>query len=396
MLPTQADEDPIEHMMEVKRRRKRIFSTSKDHRLERYESFEKTLHHNAQKIYSLWRELIGKVFTPEAEAYLSAKKKEHRLNLQQRIGESVSRFQGHWDIDSFSDEAASRNCLAHKLRNPANLEHEEEEMEELLKVTNKAFFSNTRPVFFEEKATKGGLEAAENSAEEVLIILVHGLGACRLDMEKLRTEMRRYYEGNVRVFTSSTNEGRTEGDIDAMGMRLAAEIEYELGKYLKVPKICLLGHSMGGIIIRSALPRLEKYKKHFHSFVSFSSPHLGYTYSKSKLVDVGLWFLNTMKKCTSILQLTMEDSERLEDTFLYKLSMKPGLEWFNKVVLVASHQDHYVPFHSARVQHNEQSLLDQRKSLGKAVVYNQMIHNMLDRISKPIARLDVNFCIPEK
>ena len=140
------------------------------------------------------------------------------------------------------------------------------------------------------------------------MVLVHGLGACRLDMERLRVEMRRYYEGKVRVFTSSANEGRTEGDIDAMGLRLAAEVEYELGKYLKLPRVCMVGHSMGGVIIRSALPRLEKYKNCMHSFMSFSSPHIGYTYSKSRLVDIGLWYLNNMKKCTSILQLTMEDN----------------------------------------------------------------------------------------
>jgi hypothetical protein len=62
---------------------------------------------------------------------------------------------------------------------------------------------------------------------------------------------------------------------------------------------------MGGVIIRSALPRLEKYKNNFHSLITLSSPHLGYTYSTSKLVDAGLWLINTMKKCISIEQLTM-------------------------------------------------------------------------------------------
>jgi alpha-beta hydrolase superfamily lysophospholipase len=69
-----------------------------------------------------------------------------------------------------------------------------------------------------------------------------------------------------------------------------------------------MGHSMGGLIIRSALPRLKKYKDHFHSFISLSSPHLGFLYSTSTLVDAGLWFINTMKKCTSIEQLTMQDA----------------------------------------------------------------------------------------
>lgn len=65
---------------------------------------------------------------------------------------------------------------------------------------------------------------------------------------------------------------------------------------------------MGGIIIRSALPRLEKYKSYFHSLITLSSPHLGYTYSTSALIDAGLWLINQMKKCTSIEQLTMQDN----------------------------------------------------------------------------------------
>lgn len=97
-----------------------------------------------------------------------------------------------------------------------------------------------------------------------------------------------------------------------MGMRLAAEIDYELSKHAQIPRVCLLGHSMGGLIIRSALPRLEKYKQYFHSLITLSSPHLGYAYSASKLVDAGLWFLNAMKKCTSILQMTMQDHEQPE------------------------------------------------------------------------------------
>lgn len=94
-----------------------------------------------------------------------------------------------------------------------------------------------------------------------------------------------------------------------MGQRLAHEVDYELSKYPDMPPICFLGHSMGGVIIRSALPRLEKYKQYFHSFITLSSPHLGYTYSSSTLIDAGLWIINQMKKCTSIEQLTMQDNE---------------------------------------------------------------------------------------
>lgn len=84
--------------------------------------------------------------------------------------------------------------------------------------------------------------------------------------------------------------------------------------------------------------------------VTFSSPHIGYAYSTSKLVDAGLWILNTMKKCTSIEQMTMIDNQNIEECFLYKLSQQKGLEWFKKITFLASHQDLYVPFYSARIQ----------------------------------------------
>ena len=54
---------------------------------------------------------------------------------------------------------------------------------------------------------------------------------------------------------------------------------------------------MGGLIIRSALPRLSKLSKHFNSFITFSTPHVGFAYSDSRLIDAGLWLVNSWKKC---------------------------------------------------------------------------------------------------
>lgn len=86
--------------------------------------------------------------------------------------------------------------------------------------------------------------------------MVHGLGACRLDMEKLKIEMKRYHQGKIKVYVSTANESRTEGDIDGMGFRLAGEVEAEISRTKGNFKVSMVGHSMGGLIIRSALPRL--------------------------------------------------------------------------------------------------------------------------------------------
>lgn len=69
----------------------------------------------------------------------------------------------------------------------------------------------------------------------------------------------------------------------------------------------------------------------------------------------------------------MQDNEIIEETFLYKLSKKPGLEWFKKIILLASYQDLYVPYHSARIQKNHQSMSDTKKQNKKGMIYTQMI-----------------------
>ena len=153
---------------------------------------------------------------------------------------------------------------------------------------------------------------------------------------------------------------------------------------------------MGGLIIRSALPRLQKYRKYFHAFITLSSPHLGFLYSTSTVVDVGLWFINTMKKCTSIEQLTMQDNEDLKSTFLYKLSKEPGLSWFKRLVFLGSHQDLYVPYYSARIQKHEESALDFRKQVNKGMIYCKMVENLLGDFTGEVIRINVNFCNPEQ
>jgi len=49
---------------------------------------------------------------------------------------------------------------------------------------------------------------------------------------------------------------------------------------------------MGGVIIRSALKYLNDYKDKFYFFMTLSSPHLGYMYNSSKIVDLGIVYVN--------------------------------------------------------------------------------------------------------
>lgn len=107
---------------------------------------------------------------------------------------------------------------------------------------------------------------------------------------------------------------------------------------------------MGGLIIRAALPHLEEFKEKFYTYISLSSPHLGYMYNTNRLFDAGMWFLKKWRKSVSLTQFSMSDADNVEDTCLYKLSTFQGLNWFQNVVLVCSWQDQYAPFDSARIQ----------------------------------------------
>lgn len=49
----------------------------------------------------------------------------------------------------------------------------------------------------------------------------------------------------------------------------------------------MIGHSLGGLIIRASLPYLKEYKNQFFTFMTLSTPHLGLLYGKSSLVDAG-------------------------------------------------------------------------------------------------------------
>lgn len=84
-----------------------------------------------------------------------------------------------------------------------------------------------------------------------------------------------------------------------MGQKLANEVTtfiYDNCPGNTLGRISFIGHSLGGVIIRSSLRFMEDYKDKFYTFLTFSSPHLGYLYHSSKIFDAGMWFLKRWKK----------------------------------------------------------------------------------------------------
>jgi pimeloyl-ACP methyl ester carboxylesterase len=59
-----------------------------------------------------------------------------------------------------------------------------------------------------------------------------------------------------------SNEDRTDDDIMVMGQRLANEVKGYINEWVPekgLGRLSFVGHSMGGLIIRAALPYLEEY-----------------------------------------------------------------------------------------------------------------------------------------
>ncbi|XP_075681817.1 protein FAM135B [Rhinoderma darwinii] len=231
-----------------------------------------------------------------------------------------------------------------------------------------------------------------------LVVCVHGLDGNSADLRLVKTFLELGLPGaNLDFLMSEKNQNDTFADFDAMTDRLIDEIIQHIQLYnLSISKISFIGHSLGNIIIRSVLtrPRFRYYLNKLHTFLSLSGPHLGTLYSNSTLVSTGLWLMQKLKKSGSLLQLTFRDNADLRKSFLYQLSQKPGLQYFKNVVLVASPQDRYVPFHSARIEMCKNAIKD--KHTGP--IYTEMINNLLQPVMESkdctLIRHDVFHALP--
>ena len=72
--------------------------------------------------------------------------------------------------------------------------------------------------------------------------------------------------------------------------RLVGEILLHISSYTFVPaRISFVGHSLGCILIRSAIsrPEMGHLVPRFYTYLSLSGPHLGTLYNNSGLVNMG-------------------------------------------------------------------------------------------------------------
>ncbi|KRZ04799.1 Uncharacterized protein T11_10979 [Trichinella zimbabwensis] len=227
-----------------------------------------------------------------------------------------------------------------------------------------------------------------------LVVCVHGLEGSPYDLNMVKLFIQLNLPGeNIDFLMSRRNQMDTYKEFQLMTRNFVEELLLHISQYPQLPsRISFIGHSLGNIIIRSALadPRLQSCLPRLHTFLSLNGPHCGVVYNKSSFVNIGLWFMQKWKKSGSLRQLTMKDNADLRQCFLYQLSKLPCFEYFKYVLLVGSPDDYYVPLHSALIQ-TTKSIHEAGNSM--STVYGEMVKNLLEPVVHNGRTLTVRYTV---
>jgi Putative serine esterase (DUF676) len=217
-----------------------------------------------------------------------------------------------------------------------------------------------------------------------VVVFLHGLYGSSYDHQFLRASFTQRFP-ETEILASQANEAASDDDISIQGKLLADEIfRFLQVKRIQRAKFSFICFSLGGLVGRASLPYLKDHQ--LSTFLTLSSPHLGFTGSKSRLVDTGLFlfkkFSSTAGKAMD--QLTLSDDKDILNCFLVQLAEAKGLERFQNVVLFSSLQDTYSPSASSRIE-------------STSSITEIMAHNLLRSIkTEKLMRVDVNFQLSGK
>eukprot|EP01017_Pseudomicrothorax_dubius_P026621 TRINITY_DN298_c0_g1_i1.p1 TRINITY_DN298_c0_g1~~TRINITY_DN298_c0_g1_i1.p1 ORF type:complete len:775 (-),score=142.76 TRINITY_DN298_c0_g1_i1:117-2441(-) len=367
----------------------------------------------AGHLYTLWHSYLGLMMVAPKTA-LQGHYQTYIKRIQERWGECM--FHERLVVDDLAhtdDEKSEENpFVARKVRKQIYYHS----LEPQYKVEDLNLFPTTenQTILFEQLYVRSSSSEAKKIIEDKdyqytfsssdaprttgihLVVFVHGFQGTSWDLRLLKNNLALIFP-ELLFLCSSANEDHTHGDIGDMGIRLAQEVTNYITEWCPgntLGRLTFIGHSLGGLIIRSALPFLEQYSSKMFSFITLSSPHLGYMITNSKMIDAGMWILKKWRKSLCLQQLSMEDSPDLRQTYLYKLSQYKGLCWFKNIALCSSHQDSYAPFASARMS---ASCRKAEEDPARGPVYITMVKSIISQLtSDHLYRVNVDFKIAEK
>ncbi|MEW5300024.1 MAG: hypothetical protein WDW36_002987 [Sanguina aurantia] len=212
------------------------------------------------------------------------------------------------------------------------------------------------------------------------IVFVHGFqGACT-DLRLVKAQLSTLFPQLV-CFSSKANENRMQDSLQVMGQRLALELAEFLAPLSPptsaraVTRLSFVGHSIGNLILRSALlhPGLAPHLPSLYLYISISGPHLGTLYTSNAVLDTGISLLKAVGRGRCLQQLSFSDVANHRDSHIYKLAHEVPLSAFRVVVLVSSAQDRYVPFHCARIA----TCVAAQRDARRGPIYHEMVAALL-------------------
>ncbi|CAI6001349.1 unnamed protein product, partial [Closterium sp. NIES-64] len=278
----------------------------------------------------------------------------------------------------------------------------------------------------------GGEGGRKATRGKHVVVFVHGYQGHRMDLRLVRDSWR-LLDPDIECLMAESNETNSAAPhspspsssshsparapdlsgVEAMGARLAHEVVTVLRSMFgpidrpnrknMLQRLSFVGYSIGNLVVRAALAddSMRPYLPYLHLYLSFCGPHLGYMYHSNSLVTGGMWLLKRLDPSSLMRQLSFSDSLNVRDSCIYRLSQRQEWVHFKHIVLFASPQDEYVPYHSARLEVFGAVLRDAR--LGG--VYTSMVEGCLAPfLSHPswtsgdrsFIRCDVNFELPQQ
>ncbi|PRP81841.1 hypothetical protein PROFUN_10590 [Planoprotostelium fungivorum] len=214
-----------------------------------------------------------------------------------------------------------------------------------------------------------------------VVVLSHGidapLGNTDRDMHYIADRLRDIPDFDL-IIDAEDNHGRTREGIDVCGKRLAAEV-IEVLEYQKKHvhfRLSLIGHSLGGLIIRSCLKHLYEKESTWSrivpvSYMSLTTPHLGVrrpTGLFNYFIDfvARLWYNGRTK-------LVLEDQDETGIPLLFRMSdpdgpyMKALASFSHRYLFAITQNDIVVPYCSASMSsHNPYAV--QSKPLSHRII----------------------------